>query len=68
MLGGPGTVLVDGEVVALWRPAKKGAKLVVTVQPLTDLAPAARDELAAEAQRLAPFRGSDRGELRMDAG
>ena len=43
-------------------------KLVVTVQPLSDLAPAIRDELAAEAQRLAPFRGAQRGELRVDTG
>ena len=28
VLGGPGTVLVAGEVRGLWRPAKKGTKLV----------------------------------------
>jgi hypothetical protein len=67
-LGGPGTVLVDGEVTGLWRAAKKDAKLVVTVQPLNGLAPHVRDELAAEVQRLAPFRGAQRGELRVDAG
>lgn len=67
-LGGPGTVLVDGEAAGLWRAAKKGAKLVVTVQPLSDLAPDLRDELAAEARRLAPLRGAQRCELRLDAG
>ncbi len=64
-LGGPGTVLVSGEVAGLWRPAKKGRKLVVTVEPLGDLGVAARDELAVEAERIAPFRGADNGELRV---
>ena len=32
-LGGPGIVLADGQVAGLWRPAKKGKKLVVTVEP-----------------------------------
>ena len=64
-LGGPGTVLVSGEVAGLWRPAKKGKKLVVTVEPLGDLVGAAKDQLAAEAERIAPFRGADAGELRL---
>jgi hypothetical protein len=65
VLGGPGTVLVSGEVAGLWRPAKKGKRLVVTVEPLADLAPAASYELAAEAERLAPFRGAETAELRL---
>lgn len=65
VLGGPGTVLVRGEVAALWRSAKKGRKLVVTVEPLGDLAPATREELAAEADRIAAFRGADTSELRL---
>jgi Winged helix DNA-binding domain len=64
-LGGPGTVLVSGEVAGLWRPAKKGKKLLVTVEALGDLGSAARDELAAGAERIAPFRGADSGELRL---
>jgi Winged helix DNA-binding domain len=63
-LGGPGTVLVSGDVAGLWRAAKKGRKLLVTVEPLDELATAAMDELAAEAERIAPFRGADTGELR----
>jgi winged helix DNA-binding protein len=65
VLGGPGTVLVSGAVAGLWRPAKKGKKLLVTVEPLRDLAQPAKDELAAEAERIAPFRGADAGELRL---
>jgi hypothetical protein len=63
VLGGPGTVLVGGEVAGLWRAAKKGRKLIVTVEPLGDLPSAATDALAAEAERLAPFRGAETAEL-----
>jgi hypothetical protein len=65
VLGGPGTVLAGGAVAGLWRPAKRGAKLTVTVEPLRDLAPATHDELAAETQRIAPFRGAGAAELRL---
>lgn len=63
VLGGPGMVLADGEVAGLWRPAKKGRKLVVTVEPVGRLDAAAKDALADEAARLAPFRGAVTGEL-----
>jgi hypothetical protein len=66
VLGGPGTVLVRGEVAALWRPAKQGKKLLVTVEPLGKLSAATRDGLAAEAERLAPFRGAETAELRVE--
>ena len=65
VLGGPGTVLVDGEVAGLWRPAKKGKTLLVTVEPLGALTAGAKDALAAEAERLAPFRGADTAQLRI---
>jgi hypothetical protein len=65
VLGGPGTVLVDGEVRGLWRPAKKGRNLVVTVEPLGKLTSSATDELAAEAERIAPFRGAETGSLEL---
>jgi hypothetical protein len=63
-IGGPGTVFVHGELGGLWRMAKKGAKLVVTVELLADLADSMQDELATEAGRLAPFRGAGTAELR----
>jgi hypothetical protein len=63
MLGGPGMVLADGEVAGLWRPAKKGKRLVVTVEPLAPGLKQREDELGAEAERLAPFRGAERGEI-----
>ena len=67
VLGGPGTVLVDGEVAGLWRPAKQGKRLVVTVEPLGKLTAAVKDALAAEADRIAPFRAAERAELRTAA-
>jgi hypothetical protein len=65
VLGGPGIVLVSGDVGGLWRAAKKGKNLVVTVEPLGKLTAAAKDELAAEAERIAPFRGAETAELRI---
>jgi Winged helix DNA-binding domain len=64
-IGGPGTVLVSGEVAGLWRPAKKGRKLVVTVEPLGKLTAAAKDELREETGRIAPFRGAETAELQI---
>lgn len=63
MMGGPGIVLVDGAVAGLWRPAKKGRKLLVTVEPLGPLPKQAKAALDAEVQRLAPFRGAATAEL-----
>ena len=62
-LGGPGMALVDGEVAGLWRPRKKGRRLVVELEPLRRLSAGEREALAAEAERLAPFRGAEAGEL-----
>jgi hypothetical protein len=63
-LGGPGVVLAAGEVSGLWRATKKGKKLLVEVEPLRRLTAADKGELAAEAERIAPFRGAERGEVR----
>jgi hypothetical protein len=62
-LGGPGMALVDGEVAGLWRPRKKGKRLVVELEPLRTLTKAERDALADEAARLAPFRAAETAEL-----
>ena len=66
-LGGPGTALVSGKVAGLWRPTKKGTRLVVTVEALDELTTSAKEELASEAHRIAPFRGAEVGELRKGA-
>jgi hypothetical protein len=62
-LGGPGMALVDGEVAGLWRPRKKGKRLVVELEPLRTLTKTEREALADETERLAPFRGAETGEL-----
>ncbi len=62
-LGGPGMVLAEGEVAGLWRPTKKGKKLIVTVEPLGRLSKTMKGAVAAEAARLAPFRGAETAEL-----
>jgi Winged helix DNA-binding domain len=64
-LGGPGTVLVDGEVAGLWRSVKKGKKLVVTVEATGKLEAAAKYGLEAEAERIAPFRGAETAETKI---
>jgi hypothetical protein len=56
-IGNPGVLLVDGDVAGLWRPAKKGKRLVVTVEPVTDAARGAADAIATEAAIVAPHRG-----------
>jgi hypothetical protein len=63
-IGAPGVVLVDGDVAGLWRPEKKGKRLVVNVEPLTQAARKAAAAIEAEAQVLAPHRGAERAELR----
>jgi hypothetical protein len=64
-LGGPGTVLVAGEVAGLWRASKKGKTLVVAVEPLGKLTAAAKSELATEAERIAVVRGAETGALQI---
>ena len=59
----PGAVLVDGDLAGLWRPAQKGKRLVVAVEALRALTKDEREALAAEAERLAPFRGAETAEL-----
>ena len=62
-IGAPGAVLVDGALAGLWRPAKKGKRLVVTVEPVTKAARKAADAVAAEAEIVAPHRGCERAKV-----
>jgi hypothetical protein len=54
MLGRPGGVLSRGEIVGTWRARKAGPAVTVSVELW---APADRESLAEQAQRLAAFRG-----------
>ncbi|HXT37296.1 MAG TPA: winged helix DNA-binding domain-containing protein [Chloroflexota bacterium] len=57
VLGNPGVVLADGQVVGLWRPQKKGKCLALTVEALAPISWETRAQIEAEAALLAPYRG-----------
>ncbi|MCX5064681.1 winged helix DNA-binding domain-containing protein [Micromonospora lupini] len=56
VLGRPGAVLVDGDLVGTWRPRKSGRKLTVAVQPWQRLSAGTRDAITAQAEHLAAHR------------
>ena len=57
--GNPGTVLLDGEIVAAWRPRKKGKRLRVSVEPFARLSAKDRSRVEAEGQSIAPYRDAE---------
>ncbi len=61
--GAPGVALVDGGVVATWRPRKRGERLWVDVALWAGAPKAMRKEIAAEAQAVAVFRGCTAAEV-----
>ncbi len=63
-IGAPGALLVDGQVAGLWRPEKKGKRLVVAVEPLSKAARKAAAAIEAEAAILAPHRGASTSSVR----
>jgi hypothetical protein len=63
ILGNPGVVLADGQLVGLWRPQKKGKRLILTVEAFTALSRGTRTEIEAEAALLAPLRGCTSAEV-----
>ncbi|MET8232097.1 winged helix DNA-binding domain-containing protein [Micromonospora sp. NPDC005298] len=56
VLGRPGAVLADGEVVGAWRPRKSGRTFTVAVQPWQRLSDATRKAITAQAELLAAHR------------
>ncbi|MEU8421819.1 winged helix DNA-binding domain-containing protein [Micromonospora sp. NPDC048835] len=56
VLGRPGAVLVDGELVGTWRPRKSGRTFTVAVQPWQQLSAATRKAVTVQAERLAAYR------------
>ncbi|GLZ59517.1 hypothetical protein Misp05_30930 [Micromonospora sp. NBRC 107095] len=56
VLGRPGAVLVDGELVGTWRPRKSGRTFTVAVQPWRRLSDATRKAVTGQAERLAAYR------------
>lgn len=58
VLGRPGVLLVDGEIAGTWRTKSSGRKLAITVDAFVSLPNSRRNELDAEAQRVAAVRGA----------
>jgi hypothetical protein len=67
-IGGPGAVLVDGEIAGVWR-AKLGdkARLDVTVGPFRALSPSTRASVGDEADRVAAVRGASAARVRFES-
>jgi hypothetical protein len=64
-LGNPGAVLRDGAIAGIWRAAKQGRRLVVTVESFGPRLPAAA--LEAEAATVAPWRGAESADVVLKA-
>jgi hypothetical protein len=56
VLGRPGAVLADGEVVGTWRPRASGRRLMVITDPWVPWDARLTDAVAAQAERLRAFR------------
>jgi hypothetical protein len=57
ILGNPGVVIDDGQIVATWRPKKQGKRLGLNIEAFGPVSPALRAEIEREAALLAPVRG-----------
>jgi hypothetical protein len=63
VIGRPGGLLVDGEVVGSWRANKKGQAITVTITPWSKLTKVAHQRAEAAAADLAAFRELDLAEV-----
>ena len=61
VLGRPGAVLVDGELVGSWRPRQSGKSLRVAVRPWRKLSATVHKGVVEQAERLAAYRGISLG-------
>jgi hypothetical protein len=57
VIGRPGAVVANGDVLALWRPRTSGQRLRLAVEPWTRLTKPVRTALEEQAERLAAHRG-----------
>ncbi|PVZ13028.1 winged helix DNA-binding domain-containing protein [Actinomycetospora cinnamomea] len=57
ILGNPGALLADGEIVGTWRPKASGRKLTLEISAVAPLEPDVRARLDDEAERVAAARG-----------
>jgi hypothetical protein len=56
VLGRPGAIVADGEVIGTWRPKASGRKLTVRVEPWTSWSSVHRTLIEEQADRLAAHR------------
>ncbi|MET0435158.1 MAG: crosslink repair DNA glycosylase YcaQ family protein [Cellulomonas sp.] len=59
VLGRPGAVLADGDVVGTWRPRSRGRRLALELDPWVPWDAALQRAVAEQHERLAAFRGAD---------
>lgn len=57
ILGRPGGIVADGELLGSWRPRSTGKSFSVELDPWSRLTKADRSRIDLEAERLATFRG-----------
>ncbi len=58
VLGRPGVLFVDGEIVGTWRTKSSGKKLTITVESFAPLPRSVWPKIDAEAERVATARGA----------
>ncbi|MGH3344399.1 MAG: DNA glycosylase AlkZ-like family protein [Carbonactinosporaceae bacterium] len=69
ILGNPGAVLADGEIVGVWRARRAGkARLEVTVQTFDGASAALRAAIEAEVERVTGARGAAEAAVRFEEG
>jgi hypothetical protein len=59
VIGFPGGVLVDGEVVGTWRTKSQGRCVAFTIDPFTRVPKAAKTAIEREASLVAQLRGAE---------
>lgn len=64
ILGRPGVVFVDGEVLGTWRPKRSKSRLEIGVETFAPLPPAIKRQIEAEAQRVGQARGAAEAAVR----
>jgi hypothetical protein len=57
VLGRPGAIVVDGEVIGTWRPRSSGKRLTILTEPWRSVTRRTRQDVAEQAERLADHRG-----------
>ncbi|MEW5852388.1 MAG: winged helix DNA-binding domain-containing protein [Myxococcota bacterium] len=64
-IGNPGVVLAEGRLMGLWRPAKSGKRLRISVELVAPMTREVRTHLEVEAAALAPWRGVSTVEVKV---